>query len=306
MRQIGTLPASIDPTVFGDYLLSLGMTSRAVRTGDGWAIWVHDEDAVERARAEFLAYEKNPDDPSYRRAGSAAHEIRREQAELDRQYRRKVHDMRGRYDGLNVGRRPLTVALLAICVAVFLVISATRRSAPRVAIRVLETMSFFSSDVPEVVPRQAPAAGLADIHRGEVWRLVTPAFLHIEFLHLAFNMWALWILGTVIEYTRGTRTLLALTLVSAVVSNIGQYLYVLAFYDEYIPWLGFSGVVYAYFGYVWMKSHFEPEHGIRLHPSSVRIMLLWLILGLTGLLNMANGAHIGGLLMGMLYGLARL
>jgi GlpG protein len=94
-------------------------------------------------------------------------------------------------------------------------------------------------------------------------------------------------------------------LLSAVTSNICQYLYVINFYDVLVPWVGISGVVYALFGYLWMKGRVEPEQGMILHPSSVRIMLLWLLLGFTPFFPFANGAHIGGLIVGMLFGLAR-
>ena len=52
------------------------------------------------------------------------------------------------------------------------------------------------------------------------------------------------------------------------------------------------------FGYLWMKGRYEPEQGMVLHPSSVRVMLLWLMLGFTGLFPMANGAHVAGLVVG--------
>ena len=42
---------------------------------------------------------------------------------------------------------------------------------------------------------------------------------------------------------------------------------------------GMSGVVYALFGYLWMKGQVDPEPGMVLHPSTVRVMLLWLVLG---------------------------
>ena len=43
-----------------------------------------------------------------------------------------------------------------------------------------------------------------------------------------------------------------------------------------------------------------------LHPSTVRIMLFWLLLGFTGYRRIANGAHLVGLVVGILFGLARL
>ena len=302
MRQIGTLPTSTDPRVFGDYLLSLGVTSRAIQTAEGWAIWVHDEDKVERARSEFQAYEKEPEDPRYASAGSLAEEARREETRRHKQYRENVRDMSGQFDRLNLHRRPLTIGLMAVCIAVYL----AQQVSPGASGWLFDTLGFFSHRAVGAVPAENLAAGLEDIHSGQVWRLITPIFLHGGIVHLAFNMWALYVLGTVVEYTRGTRTLAILTLISALTSNVGQYLYVLNFYHQLVPWVGISGVVYAVFGYLWMKSRFEPEQGIRLHPASVRLMILWLLLGFTGIggLRMANGAHVVGLIVGMLFGLA--
>lgn len=299
MRQIGTLPGTTDPRVFGDYLLSLGVTSRAVPSGDGWAIWIHNEDQVPKAREELAAYERNPDDPRYRSAAGAAEDARRRSERLDRQYQKNVRDVAGSWGGINARRRPLTVALVAICVAVFL----AEQVDPRWQLWIADHCWFFSL---RTMSRGGDLTrGLDDIHRGELWRLVTPAFLHANVLHLVFNMWMTVVAGTVIETRRGTRTLLALVLLSAVASNVGQYVYVLNFYDKLIPWVGFSGVVYALFGYLWMKGQNEPEQGMMLPPSTIRFLLFWLLLGFVGFMNMANGAHAVGLIVGVLFGLAR-
>src|SRR5207253_1771573 len=82
--------------------------------------------------------------------------------------------------------------------------------------------------------------GLEDIERGEVWRLFTPALMHVTPIHILFNL--LWVrhLGTLIEVRRGTLRLATLVLVSAAISNYGQYLW-----DERIgdvrPFMGMSG-----------------------------------------------------------------
>jgi GlpG protein len=97
-----------------------------------------------------------------------------------------------------------------------------------------------------------------------------------------------------------------LVLLSAIASNVGQYIYVLNFDQRLHGWGGISGVGYAMFGYIWMKGRSEPEHGMMLHPSSVRLMLFWLMLGIIlPSMRMANGAHLVGLIVGMLFGLAR-
>jgi GlpG protein len=301
LRQIGTLPGTADPRVFADYLLSLGVSSRAVESKDGWAIWVHNEDLVPKAREEFEAYQKDPEDPRFRAAASTATEIRNEERKRERLYRKRVRDMSGRYDSLNVRGRPLTVALMAACIALHVATMTT----PSVYEWLHEKFGFFSSRSWVLANKfGVPDAGLSDIQHGEVWRLITPIFLHVGFVHLIFNMSAIWYEGTLIEYCRGTRAMLVLVLLSAVTSNIGEYLYQINFTQRLVPWFGISGVGYAMFGYIWMKSKYHPEGGIRISPGAVRPMLLWLLLGFIGF-PFANGAHIAGLVVGMLYGLAR-
>src|SRR5437763_15879135 len=55
-----------------------------------------------------------------------------------------------------------------------------------------------------------------DIMDGEVWRLVTPLFLHASLWHLFFNMLALYFAGTRVEDLYGPREFLAFYLVRGV------------------------------------------------------------------------------------------
>ena len=299
MRQIGTLPKSADTRAFGDHLLTLGVTSRAVESPDGWAVWVHDENKIALARTELDAFLNHPEDPRFHTAAEAAAAVRRERERLDREYRKNVRSLSGTWDRINARRRPLTVFLVAACVAVFL----AGQTSPATHYWLLDRLAFFPFSA--MLPPLSMRHGLDAIYGGQVWRLITPIFLHAGIVHLAFNVWATVIEGTLIETRRGTPTMLALVLLSAVASNVGQYVYVLNFYPTLVPWVGISGVGYAMFGYLWMKGLYEPEQGMILHPSSVRLMLGWLLLGFTGLLPMANGAHIVGLIVGVLFGLAR-
>jgi len=69
---------------------------------------------------------------------------------------------------------------------------------------------------------------------------------------------------------------------------------------------GLSGVVFALFGYLWMKGQYEPEQGMMLHPNTVTMMLFWLVLCMTNLLGpIANAAHVVGLLVGVTFGALR-
>ena len=62
---------------------------------------------------------KNPDDPRYQTASQAAQEVRRQAEQLDRRYRKNVRDLSGHWDRTNFRGRPLTLTLIAISVAVF-------------------------------------------------------------------------------------------------------------------------------------------------------------------------------------------
>lgn len=128
----------------------------------------------------------------------------------------------------------------------------------------------------------------------EPHRLITPAFFHFSWLHIAFNTMWWWQLGGDIEKTLGKSTLIGLLVLSAVVSNIGQ------FYSTGAYFGGLSGVVYALVGYVWWMGWLAPQTGLGLSKPIVGFLLFWLLLGFIDLLpiNMANTAHTLGLVCG--------
>ncbi|MEZ4270934.1 MAG: rhomboid family intramembrane serine protease [Myxococcota bacterium] len=67
-----------------------------------------------------------------------------------------------------------------------------------------------------------------------------------------------------------------------------------------------SGVVYGLLGYVWAKGRYEPGAGLGLQDGTALIMMVWLVLGFTGLLGaVANYTHAVGLLMGVIAGAGR-
>lgn len=145
------------------------------------------------------------------------------------------------------------------------------------------------------VPGSPP---FADILGGEVWRLVTPIFLHFGVLHLLFNMMWLWDLGRSIEYLKGRGFLLLFVLTTGVLSNLAQYAI-----TGNPNFGGMSGVVYALLGYAWIQGRVNPAFGMALHQSTVMMMLVWYVLCWTGLMGpIANWAHTAGLLVGMAWG----
>lgn len=138
-----------------------------------------------------------------------------------------------------------------------------------------------------------------DALSAEPWRLIGPAFFHFSWLHIVFNTMWWWQLGGAIERALGKSTLINLLLISAIFSNLGQFVVSGANFG------GLSGVVYALMGFMWWYGYLLPEHGLSLSKPIVGFLLFWLVLGFADLLpiNMANTAHLLGLMSGCLYAL---
>jgi GlpG protein len=303
LRQIGTLEAEDSARHLADHLLTLGVRTQLRKEAAGWGIWVLDEDRLAAAIKELEAFRENPKGPRFLAAPQGAEAIRRESQRRDDEYRKNFRMVSDAWSGPQIRRRPLTFGLIVVCFTVFLLMRLPG-SRDRVENALAFSVDHFELIEGHLVLRHG---GLEDIVHGEVWRLVTPIFMHHGGLHLLFDMWALAFLGTIIEYRRGTRMLALLVLVSAVTSNLGEYLWEVNTMGHAALFGGMSGVAYALFGYIWMKGENEPEQGMVLHPSTVQIMLLWLVFCMLGFVgNIANAAHLVGLAVGVMCGLARL
>ncbi len=303
MRQIGTVPKGLDARAFADYLLSLGMKTRVDDRPEGSDVWIYNEDHLPRARDELEAFLRQPDDPRYRQATPTAQAIRRNEMQLEKTFRKNYRDAGDLWGYPDFSKRPLSTLLIAGCVILFIFqhISPGRwKNIP--SGWELQNRLFFTSFTFDEQGRLHDN-GLKDIERGEVWRLFTPALMHANPIHILFNLLMFRQLGTLIEVRRGTLRLAVLVLVSAAISNCGQY-----FWDERTglirPFMGLSGVVYALFGYIWMKGLYQPEQRMAVHPNSVNIMLIWLVACMSGALGpIANAAHFVGLAVGIVAGL---
>ncbi len=144
------------------------------------------------------------------------------------------------------------------------------------------------------------SSGFQDIMSGQVWRLVTPIFIHFGVMHLVFNMMWMWDLGRLIENRRGEFFYCGFVLLVGIGSNLVQY-----GFTQIPNFGGMSGVVYGLLGYAWMQGRYGSSLGFALHKSTVVMMLGWFVLCWTGMLGpIANWAHTAGLLMGVVWGYA--
>jgi membrane associated rhomboid family serine protease len=102
------------------------------------------------------------------------------------------------------------------------------RSAPAVLVLILVNVLAFLYEIyaggwndPEVLHRIGALEPDAVVRQGEYWRLFTALFLHAGFLHLAFNLFALYVLGPPLERSIGTIRFFACYLLSGIASSAG-------------------------------------------------------------------------------------
>ncbi len=290
MRSIGTIEKEHLARSFGDYLFSQNIENQVDPDGrGGFEIWVLDDNQLETATKMFDRFKANPNDSIYTKGARQAQAKRKEVEKVQTKRRARVVDARTLYFKPPVPYGILTVTLIAISVLVAIATQLGHNDSLTRALQISELkhvgqMIGYSTDFPE-------------IRRGQIWRLITPIFLHFGFMHILFNMLWLRDLGSVIEARKGTARLAMLVLTIAVVSNVAQYLV------KGPGFGGMSGVVFGLLGYVWMQGKFNPSSQLSLHPQTVTFMIIWYVICMTGMVGpVANMAHTGGAVVGLIWG----
>ncbi len=283
MRPIGQLEAEEAAQRFLDYLFVRDMVAQMEPDKNGgFAIWVADEDRVDEAKALLSRFRSMPDAEEFHQAADAAKARRRGEAQEAREAAHKLN--RPRAFPWHMGRGGATMVLMALCIVVALL---TRLGAERDWTRWL-----LISNLPLLDPARFWRS-LAEISQGQVWRLFSPVLLHFSLWHLLFNLLWMQDLGTVLEGKIGTWRFAGVVALVALVSNLAQYVAGGAGFG------GLSGVVYGIFGYLWTRGRRELRFGVFIAPLTSSLLLVFLALGVFGLLgSTANAAHFSGLLVG--------
>jgi membrane associated rhomboid family serine protease len=185
------------------------------------------------------------------------------------------------------------------------------RSAPAVLVLILVNVIVFLFEIsvghwndPRVLHRIGALEPAAVVAQGEYWPLFTALFLHAGFLHLGFNLFALYVLGPPLERAIGTIRFLACYLISGLASSAGVVALNaigLVHIDELIGASGcILGVVGAWAGFL-LRHHHAPLAKERL-GNIVLIVVIQIAFDLsTPEVSMA--AHMCGLVAGFLLGL---
>jgi len=290
MRMVGHLETESGARTFSDYLYAEGIGNEIEQERNGtWALWIQDEDHIAAATELFERYRTHPSDSKYKEAQRVAREKKEREEQENEAARKRFFDSRRIFPTGIAGIGALTAVLVALCAAVGVFSSLGTNTA---FIQPLSIAEYFIDG--EYAVRRG---FLPEVQRGEIWRLVTPIFIHFGPMHLFLNMLWLLNLGTMVERRQGAWRLALLVLVIAIPSNVAEY------YTGVPNFGGMSGVVYGLIGYIWMRGKFDPSSGLFLHSTTVTMAVIWYFLCLGGLVgNIANTVHTVGFAVGLAWG----
>jgi membrane associated rhomboid family serine protease len=135
------------------------------------------------------------------------------------------------------------------------------------------------------------------IAQGQWWRFVTPVFIHIGWLHIIFNSYALWIVGPQVEKLYGSARFVILYILTGIAGVAGSYLF-----HPFSISAGASGAIFGLFGVLLVfgiryRESIPPFFKRAVGTGVLPVILLNLVIGFT-IPGIDNSAHIGGLLGG--------
>ncbi len=131
------------------------------------------------------------------------------------------------------------------------------------------------------------------------WTLITAIFLHADYLHLFYNMLALAMFGLVLENIIGSRKFLVVFFAAGLAANIVS----IFFYDNV---LGASGAIFGVIGTLVVIRPRMIAFALGVPMPMIAAAALWALLDLGGVFyptNIANAAHLAGLVAGITFGI---
>ncbi|MGL6116437.1 rhomboid family intramembrane serine protease GlpG [Plesiomonas sp.] len=269
MLRLMSLPNPRLAQAYIDYMATRQVTVSMQPEADGYVLYLHDEQHTELAQQALADFLEQPDAAKYQDAS-----WQRADTTTAKQFQ---YGHFSYLQALKVGAGPFTLAIMAVCVLVYVL-----------SLFIGETALFSWLGFPQNAEQS-----------WQLWRLFTHAFLHFSILHISFNLLWWWDLGGPLEKKLGSPKLIQLFLFSALFSGIGQA------WVSGIYFGGLSGVVYALVGYLLICGERAPERGVAIPRPLAGFMLVWLVFGWFDLfgLSIANTAHLIGLITGALLAL---
>jgi len=133
------------------------------------------------------------------------------------------------------------------------------------------------------------------------WRLLTSALLHVNAIHLVFNLYWLWGFGTLLERRFGPLKIALIYVLLASASGAAEF----AFLQGGV---GLSGVVYGLFGLLFVLAKYDRVYAQVVDPQTVQLFVGWfficIVTTMLKIMPVGNIAHGVGALVGYMLGLA--
>jgi membrane associated rhomboid family serine protease len=174
----------------------------------------------------------------------------------------------------------VTQALIAINVAVFIAETATK--AP------------LGGGGGGTVFDKGALYGPLIVHQHEYWRIVSSGFLHDGILHLAFNMFFLYIMGMMLEPAIGRVNFAAVYLASLLAGSFGALLF-----QPQAATVGASGACFGVLGALMVVAR---NRGIPIWQSGLGLTLAINVVFSLSVRGISIGGHLGGLIGGLVTG----
>ena len=127
------------------------------------------------------------------------------------------------------------------------------------------------------------------VANGDWWRLITCAFLHASLLHIGFNMYFLWFVGSAVEQALGRGRFLLVYVVSGLAGSAGALVI-----NPDMPTVGASGAIFGILGAALIL---ERQRYYVLGGQAMGLIVINLILSFV-ISNISIGGHVGGLIGG--------
>lgn len=343
MRLVGSFTLERDAFRFHSYLKSIKIDNKYeeghVSAGVFFHIWIINEDDFSKASELFEEFSRNSVDPKFDVHTKVHFDLKEEkilpQEESLEESIQETKIMRL----ASIKKTFCTRWLISLCIILFIWNAFDRYqwiqahkseenqlNVEQIPLMPLEkallyddpdltsTRGIWQGYYTQLFPAKETTVSLAPltfgkIAHGEVWRLVTPAFLHGGILHILFNMLWLWILGKQVEEKIGSIRYLLMILLIAALSNTAQYLM------SGFSFVGFSGIICGLAGYIWIRQKTAPWEGYALQRGTLGFLMVF-VLGIAALqcltfglqyfqvaniqLPVANTAHLVGAFSGII------
>lgn len=307
MRKLATLENREELNIFKGYLYYRGIETFNYEDEGDLNLWVVKDSDQEKAKSFFLEFQK-----VYLRKESSESEIEKliknsnlgtakfqldERLASEKEKQNQTIDMRVAIVSHKQKFHFLSVTGFLIFFSVIVFFFANSYDTAQ-KVYGLFTLSRFPREI----------FFLFEVQNGEIWRLLTPIFLHGSFFHILFNMMWLYQIGTLIENKEGSFFFGILIFTVAALSNFVFYIVVGPNFG------GMSGVVYGLVGYLWAYRKIAPASQYFLDDGLIRFFFIWYIFCLflnlvSSRLNfgmsIANTVHGMGAFVGILMGAFR-